>query len=258
MEKMIEGFNGMYSVTKEGSVISYRGRTPRVLKTAIGYVHGNKEKKLYKTVCLSLDCKSYVRYVHRLVAEAFIPNCENKPCVNHIDGDKLNNSVSNLEWVTYKENSQHAHDTGLFPEDRKHPRVDAEIANCVANDIKVSYRRKCRVSEDFMKSKGVPYEITRVSSGVGYLTTWNRILDLFTLCSTDLSLSKVSKITGMDPSAVSLLRSGKRMAKSWEIYMKYKDDPEYFKNYKPYYEYCDSLKLINMLNTRSIDSYMSS
>ena len=53
------------------------------------------------------------KYVHRIVATHFIPNPDNKPTVNHKDGDKLNNHVSNLEWMTHSENNRHAWDIGL-------------------------------------------------------------------------------------------------------------------------------------------------
>lgn len=62
----------------------------------------------YARVVISKDGKPYSKSVHRLVAEAFIPNPENKPTVNHKDANKLNNSVDNLEWATWKENMTHA------------------------------------------------------------------------------------------------------------------------------------------------------
>ena len=67
----------------------------------------------YKKIALSISRKVTYVTVHRLVAETFIPNPLGLPIVNHIDGNKLNNSVENLEWVTPKQNAIHAHETGL-------------------------------------------------------------------------------------------------------------------------------------------------
>ena len=82
-----------------------------------------KWKKKKKLLPIRLDPAGYERVsvkglgrirVHRLVAEAWIDNPEGKPLINHISGDKTQNTVSNLEWATYQENSQHAVDTGLI------------------------------------------------------------------------------------------------------------------------------------------------
>lgn len=75
--------------------------------------HSTYEKKGYLLVDLYKGGERSKKRVSRLVAEAFIPNPDNKPEVNHIDGDKKNNSVGNLEWSTKKENCRHAWDNGL-------------------------------------------------------------------------------------------------------------------------------------------------
>ena len=73
-----------------------------------------RDRKGYLAVDLYENGERKTKRVHRLVAEAFIPNPDNKTEVNHKDGNKLNNNVSNLEWVTSKENVRHAWDNGLM------------------------------------------------------------------------------------------------------------------------------------------------
>ena len=75
--------------------------------------HSVRDRKGYPAVDLYKGGKRVTRGVHILVAEAFIPNPDNKPEVNHKDGNKYNNNVSNLEWVTHKENVRHAWDNRL-------------------------------------------------------------------------------------------------------------------------------------------------
>lgn len=102
--KQIPDFNGKYEVSNLGRVRSYfYGKSPRL--RSLSNLHG------YKGVVLCRNKKEHLRLVHRLVAQAFIPNPENKSDVNHIDGDKTNNCVKNLEWCTPHENNIHARDT---------------------------------------------------------------------------------------------------------------------------------------------------
>lgn len=105
--KDIKGYKGIYQVSNLGNVKSL----PR--KTNNQYYKGSYLKqyiyKGYLKLQLTKHSKSKWFLVHRLVAQAFIPNPENKPQVNHIDGNKLNNSINNLEWVTNSENQIHSY-----------------------------------------------------------------------------------------------------------------------------------------------------
>lgn len=79
----------------------------------------------YKRVWLTISGIRKPYSVHRLVAECFILNKKNRPCVNHKDGDKSNNKRSNLEWCTHKENTNHAIKTGLIS--KRKPSLKGEM-----------------------------------------------------------------------------------------------------------------------------------
>lgn len=87
---------------------------------------------------IHIDHRPQCRKVHREVALAFIPNPYNLPEVNHIDGDKHNNHVSNLEWVTHQQNVQHSFDTGLKT---PHRWTDDE-RRMISNKVKATIRAK--------------------------------------------------------------------------------------------------------------------
>lgn len=98
-----------YEVSDHGSIrsLGFKFHKAKVLKPGLV----GKENGQYLSIQFGKNGKK--RYVHRLVAVTFIKNPVNKREVNHKDGNKLNNHVSNLEWVTPSENRQHAYDTGL-------------------------------------------------------------------------------------------------------------------------------------------------
>lgn len=100
----IDTIEGNFEVSDTGLVRN--ATTGNVLKCRVA-------KCGYAMAHFRANRKQWLKYVHRLVAMAFIPNPDGKPFVNHIDGDKTNNNVDNLEWVTPKENSIHAYRTGL-------------------------------------------------------------------------------------------------------------------------------------------------
>lgn len=104
----IPGFKN-YKITKNGKVFSFNPRFPDG-KEIKGSLHSTGYWS-YKFKISNTEVKTVKR--HRLMALTFLLNPLNKLCVNHIDGNKLNDDLSNLEWVTYKENSIHAFKIGL-------------------------------------------------------------------------------------------------------------------------------------------------
>jgi hypothetical protein len=113
----LHGYEGFYEVSDSGSVRSIdrtidlpdnkrrkiKGRTLAIKKNRDGY----------QFVSVSRNGKQETMYVHRAVAKTYLPNPDDLPQVNHLDGNKLNNNVRNLAWVTHPQNVQHCYDTGL-------------------------------------------------------------------------------------------------------------------------------------------------
>lgn len=129
------GYEEIFSVTEDGEV--YSKRTNRFLiqgttKTGYKVISSRIGGRRGKAICLR---------VHRLVAEAFIPNFENKPHVNHKDGNKSNNCISNLEWVNEHENLQHAWDFGLRKSDTIscENNVNSKLTKDIVHYIRSSY-----------------------------------------------------------------------------------------------------------------------
>ena len=150
--KPIEGYEGIYN-------ISNYGRIKRLQRTIYnsgtkGGIYTIREKMLaprvntkrygYCEISLRKDGKAKRFKVHRPVATAFIPNPNKLPEVNHKDGNKQNNNVSNLEWVTSKQNKKHAWSNNLINSDhKKRPIKCNESGECFESVVRASQILKC-------------------------------------------------------------------------------------------------------------------
>lgn len=150
----IEGFES-YFISNNGVVYSDKYTERKILSP-----RANKRGYLYVNLCNNGKYKSIS--IHRLVAQAFIPNTENKPEVNHINGIKTDNRVENLEWVTKSENIQHAFDNNLNkPHDAKGSKNGfSKLKENQVVEIKTKLINKISVNEIY-KQYGVSYECIR-------------------------------------------------------------------------------------------------
>ena len=255
-EKWIPSQEGRYCINSEGSVFSFLGKQKLRHEMAGGChyrIRNGTKIPTYRVVCLYVkgsEKSQQMHYIHRLVAEAFIPNPENKCVVNHIDGNKLNNSVSNLEWVTESENSQHAWDTGLMepvlayhrenscPFKKRQVDKESAIDDFLINgsspiNTKVTFSN---ITEDDLIRNNIPPELldlSRDSRDVviktgSLLNEWIfRFAVMSILENYDYSLSELQDKIGLDVTQISKIRSKKRWVEVWSLYNKYKGHPSY-------------------------------
>ena len=180
MWKEIKGYEGYYEVSDNGEVRSL----DRFIPHSDGSLHFRKGQTMkqtpstgrdgsqgYLVVNLRKNHMSWVAQVHRLVAMAFIPNPHNLPTVNHIDGNKHNNKVSNLEWVSYGDNNIHALSNGL-----RQPRGVKILQYSLDGDFINCYRSVCEASRITGCSRGgISHCINgRCSTSNGFI--WRKLL----------------------------------------------------------------------------------
>lgn len=142
-----------YKVSNTGRIYKFQGpKSPREMKTSIG-------KDGYEKIQLSHNGQKFYKRVHRLVAEAFLENPENKEQVNHIDGNVLNNHVSNLEWCTGEENIWHSINVLGHDSNKGQPNnYTNKICILLIDDIKIGEFRTIQDACSYAKDiYNIPY-----------------------------------------------------------------------------------------------------
>ena len=174
--KDIKGFEGIYQISNLGSVKSLYGWNGKEYYKRNLILKPHNNGRDYLTVCLSnFKTKSKLRhaYIHRLVAEAFIPNPLNLKQINHLDFDKTNNCITNLEWCTQQENLNHYRKSRYCKSIEENKRK--KLANKTLNFI---YNNKDIVIEEYYNSKSIKEVSKKLNIGRDRISDILKLYDI--------------------------------------------------------------------------------
>jgi len=163
MDREIPGYECIYKISNTGKITRIWKTKETVMKTQV-------HSQGYVAVSLTKDGKNKTHKVHRLLALTWLSNPQDKAYINHIDGNKQNNSLDNIEWCTPSENSKHAHSTGL---------------NSTKRMVEVAARKSRKMTSE-------------------------KIKECQTLYDSGLSLTKIQNLVGISRSVIATYLKNKR------------------------------------------------
>lgn len=175
--KDLKGYEGLYKISSLGKIKSldrkrycgHKGNKPQLRKGRILKQH--YDYLGYKRVRLSKNSTTKTLTLHRLLAINFIENPYNKPNINHIDGNKANNNLNNLEWCTQKENVQHSYNLGLSKGIKGEQNNKSKLKAKDIKEIRKLHKQK-KTQTDIAKMFNV--SIANISEIVNY-KTWKEV-----------------------------------------------------------------------------------
>lgn len=159
--KDIEGYEDKYQVSNKGRIrslnrkVQVQNHPQHSYRSVKGTIMKKNLVNRYYCIALSRNGDKKTHKVSRMVASAFIPNPENKPQVNHIDGNKLNDEASNLEWSTCSENIQHAFDIGIKDHSGTAGPQETKLTETDVLDIRNTWNLGCFMQKEIANAWGV-------------------------------------------------------------------------------------------------------